>query len=306
MEVKCDFCGKICKKKPSEFRKHEKHYCTWECFVECLNNTPRKPKYIKKIRKIKYCLCCNKLIPEIAHFNNKYCNDECQYKYYFSIQENSDRRKLNSKMRHLRETKDRPINKCRYCQKEISANYLYSKHYCNEGCRYRYRMLKDPEGMRKKNRNWLENNRDKRKKYRKLNCHKEYERRKLRRTNDLNFAIQLRLRRLVFGCFEKYTKTGKVMSSKKYGIDYLAIIEHLKPFPKDISNYHIDHIIPLCSFNFINLDGSTNFEEIQKAFSPMNHQWLTAQENNNKRHFDGSMEIAIQKIRSYHANTNNI
>lgn len=76
-----------------------------------------------------------------------------------------------------------------------------------------------------------------------------------------------------------YTITGKITSSKKYGIDYKAITEHLKPFPKDISKYHIDHIKPLCSFNFVNPDGTTNTEEIKKAFAPENLQWLTKEEN---------------------------
>ena len=62
-------------------------------------------------------------------------------------------------------------------------------------------------------------------------------------------------------------------------MDYRAIIESLKPFPKNLSEYHIDHIRPLCSFNFIKKDGSTNLEEIKKAFAPENHQWLTAEEN---------------------------
>ena len=79
-----------------------------------------------------------------------------------------------------------------------------------------------------------------------------------------------------------YTKNGKVFPSEKYGINFTAIIEHLKPFPKNTSLYHIDHIKPLCSFNFINNDGSTNLIEVQKAFAPENHQWLTIKENLSK------------------------
>ena len=51
-------------------------------------------------------------------------------------------------------------------------------------------------------------------------------------------------------------------------MEYEAIINHLKPIPEDIRKYHIDHIKPLCSFNFINKDGSSNPEEIKKAFAP--------------------------------------
>ena len=54
------------------------------------------------------------------------------------------------------------------------------------------------------------------------------------------------------------------------------IIEHLKPFPKDLSKFHIDHIKPLCSFDL------TDFEQIKMAFTPENHQWLTIKQNLSK------------------------
>ncbi len=91
-----------------------------------------------------------------------------------------------------------------------------------------------------------------------------------------NFNIRMRLGNLLRCALNRYTKTGKYQTSKKYGINYKAIIEQLKPFPEDISLYHVDHIRPLCSFN---LEDS---EEIRKAFAPENHQWLLASENMSK------------------------
>ena len=105
---------------------------------------------------------------------------------------------------------------------------------------------------------------------------------KYRRKNDLNFNLICNLRSALYHTLKIYSKTGKIYSSSKYGIDYKAIIEHLKPFPKDIKNYHVDHIKPLCSFNFVNEDGSTNLEEVKKAWLPSNLQWLTAEENMKK------------------------
>ncbi len=99
---------------------------------------------------------------------------------------------------------------------------------------------------------------------------------KNRRKNDLGYAIGLRLRASLNLALKKYSETGKIMSSKKYGIDYKGIIEHLKPFPKDIENYHIDHIKPLSSFNL------NNSEEVKKAFDKNNLQWLTIEENRKK------------------------
>ncbi len=98
-------------------------------------------------------------------------------------------------------------------------------------------------------------------------------RRNQRKKNDLIYYLICRLRLALYRAFENYSKTGKIKLSCEYGIDYKAIIEHLKPFPKDIKNYHIDHIIPLSLFDF------NNSEHIKKAFAPKNHQWLLAQEN---------------------------
>ena len=105
---------------------------------------------------------------------------------------------------------------------------------------------------------------------------------KVRGKIDKEFLVICRLRGLLYSAFRHYTKTGKMRSASKYGIDYQIIINHLKPFPENISNYDIDHIKPLCSFTFIKEDGSTDLEEIKKAFAPENHQWLTAHENRSK------------------------
>ena len=99
---------------------------------------------------------------------------------------------------------------------------------------------------------------------------------KIRRIQDKNFNIKKRLRNFLRGALQRFTKTGKIMSASKYGVNYKAIIEHLKPFPKDISLFHIDHIKPLRSFDL------TNPEEIKMAFAPKNHQWLLASENLSK------------------------
>ena len=103
-----------------------------------------------------------------------------------------------------------------------------------------------------------------------------------RAKRDFGFRILKRLRANLGNAVNVYTKTSKIYTSKKYGVDYEAIIEHLKPFPEDLSKYHIDHIRPLVSFNFVNEDGSTNIVEVNKAFAPENHQWLLAKDNMTK------------------------
>ena len=100
-----------------------------------------------------------------------------------------------------------------------------------------------------------------------------------RRKVDKNFLIKCKLRTAVRRAFRKFIKKKKICSSKKYGINYKAIIEHLKPFPKDLGNYEIHHIKPLFTFNFINKDGSINLKEISNAFSPENHRLLLTEEH---------------------------
>jgi hypothetical protein len=146
-----------------------------------------------------------------------------------------------------------------------------------------------------KSRKYASNNFDKvssnKKRYRKENQHKIKSKFYERLSTDSSFRIQFLLRNRLRNALKKYTKTGKVMPSKKYGVDYQAIIENLKPFPEDLSKYHIDHIKPLCSFRFVNEDGSTNLEEIKKAFAPENHQWLTIEENLKKISFDRKLSV---------------
>jgi hypothetical protein len=118
------------------------------------------------------------------------------------------------------------------------------------------------------NKKWISNNRKRWLNYQKwYNIH--------RREKDPNFNMRHRLRSRLNVVFKKYGN-GKIFPSNKYGIDYFKIIEHLKPFPKDISKYHIDHIIPLVSFDL------TDPEQIKIAFAPENHQWLLAEENRKK------------------------
>ncbi len=104
--------------------------------------------------------------------------------------------------------------------------------------------------------------------------------RKERRKIDKPFAIQILLRVRVIYAFKKYSKTGKIFSSKEYGIDYQAIIEHLKPLPENLYDYHIHHIKPLCTFDF------NDPEEIKKAFTPENHKLVLIEEHRKINHRD--------------------
>lgn len=188
--------------------------------------------------------------------------------------------------------------KCEFCGKEIKTK-MRVKRFCNVFCqrkhynrrpeireKYRIRIRE----YRKAHPEWKEKHRIMAvTKYRKRRAEyqKKYGKRpeirarirkkeKLRRLNDPLFAIADRLRRSLHHALTKYSKLGKVMSSKKYGIDWRKVIENLEPFPKNLKDYEIDHVIPLHTFDL------TDPEQVKVAFSPSNLQWLTIEENRKK------------------------
>ncbi len=70
---------------------------------------------------------------------------------------------------------------------------------------------------------------------------------------------------LKFNTYDKY--------SIIYGIDLNKIIKKLQPFPKDMENYELDHIIPITKFDL------TKKNQIKKAYDPNNLQLLTSHKN---------------------------
>ncbi|KKN67364.1 hypothetical protein LCGC14_0462280 [marine sediment metagenome] len=147
-----------------------------------------------------------------------------------------------------------------YNSKYFIKYYPIKKEEIKENVR-QYR-IKNPKKIKMMQKNWVKKNR-------------EYVTKKMkeRRENDVEFDTICKLRISLYNAIKNYSETKKIMSSRKYGINYKAIIENLKPFPKDMSKYHIDHIIPLSWFDF------NNSKEIKWAFAPENHQWMLARDN---------------------------
>ncbi|MBS3153127.1 hypothetical protein J4426_00985 [Candidatus Woesearchaeota archaeon] len=190
------------------------------------------------------------------------------------------------------------VKKCEFCNKYIKTK-IERKRFCNNICQRKHYNSK-PE-IKKINRirtreyrrnhpEWRERHRilaitkhrKKRAEYWKDYAKRPEVKKRIRgkemwrRRTDLEFAVRDRLRRSLHHALTKYTKTGKIMSSRKYGIDWKEVIKSLNPFPKNISDYEIDHIIPLRTFKL------TNPNEVKKAFNPSNLQWLTIEENRKK------------------------
>ncbi len=192
--------------------------------------------------------------------------------------------------------------RCEWCGKEFEPNkYRPKQKFCCEKCqmkKWREEHLEYDKKYRKEhpkkvkviNKKYYEKNKDNpefkekrkviNKKYRKehkeeIKANYKQWQKKILKENP-TFKLERNLRCRIKKALRLYTQTGKIMSSRKYGINYKKIIEHLKPFPKDIENYEVDHIIPLSWFDF------NNPKEIKWAFAPENHQWLLKEENMSK------------------------
>jgi len=208
----------------------------------------------------KYCNACAKLRRKEAKNRYRLKNKSKLYKKC------KDWEKSNPEK--VKSTRDKSYKKNIERRREDARNY----YQVNQEARRKYRteyVLKNYEAVKKFKAEYSKNNRAK------INdWQKKYN--KLRLKTDPNYRICCYLRSRLNTVMRLYTSIGKIHSSRKYGIDYKKIIEHLKPFPEDMSKYHIDHIRPLVSFDL------TDQEQVKQAFSPGNHQWLLAKENLSK------------------------
>lgn len=85
-------------------------------------------------------------------------------------------------------------------------------------------------------------------------------------------SLRIRVRNRISKALRQQ-KVDKVLTIDGYGISVAKILVALGPCPGDPSEWHIDHIKPLCLFDL------SDREQLLLAFSPENHQWLPAREN---------------------------
>lgn len=138
--------------------------------------------------------------------------------------------------------------------------------------RNKQRRIDNKEKIAKSNKNWRENNKE----YIRHSHRQYYHKTKTDQRKLVRSRLGSRLRQ----AFLYYSKNGKVMSSKKYGIDFDAIFKNIGDCPGDTKLYSLDHIIPMAKFD---LD---NQEHVKLSHVPENIQWMLMSENLDKRdHF---------------------
>lgn len=206
---------------------------------------------------LKRCEFCGKEINAKIQ-SRRFCDDFCQRKHYYRRPEIN--KKINAYTKAYQQTpKFKAKNKIRLrIYRQIPEVKARNKLLAVTKYREKRRQFWKEYGRRPEVRARINANR------------------RLRFRTNKEFAIADRVRRSLNHALVKYSYSGKIMSSSKYGLDLKAIIEHLKPFPDNLDDFEIDHILPLHIFDL------ENPEEVKKAFAPSNLRWLTKEENRRK------------------------
>ena len=177
-----------------------------------------------------------------------------------------DKQKESDRIRQMRYREKNKNNPKYKARRKIEQRKNWEKYKEKYKEKHRVWHMKNKEKQNKVNREYYHKNKE-------VFNEKRKAQNKIRRKTDDNFLITSRLRCLLYNSLKLYAD-GKRFSSSKYGIDFNKICKKLGPCPsKKRSDYHIDHILPVSSFNL------RDPNEVKKAFAPKNLQWLPAKEN---------------------------
>ncbi|HUS49173.1 MAG TPA: HNH endonuclease signature motif containing protein [Candidatus Paceibacterota bacterium] len=162
-------------------------------------------------------------------------------------------------------------NYCVVCKKEIKrvTKKVNSKRFCSVKCARVVYYIK----YIKNNPIQVQRKKDRLKLYQKTEKSRDYYRKRMRRLRkeDEQYQIHFRIYNQFRKAYKKYNE-GKLISPKGL-IDFKLILKSLGDCPGKRTDWHIDHIRPISSFDL------TKEEEILKAWNPENLRWLPAKEN---------------------------
>jgi len=224
-----------------------------------------KREYQKKWREnnkeekqeiIKICKCCKKEF--IAKRKNKiFCSGKCKSKEY----RENNREEANEYAKEYRENNREKANE--YAKEWRENNREEANEYARE-----YRE-KNKEEISIKHKEWRENNKEE------IN-----KRQNNRKKSDINYKLACNLRSRLRSAIKNNYKSGSAVRDLGCSIPRLRIYLESK-FQSGMTwdnwgLWHIDHIIPLSSFNL------ENREELLKAVNYINLQPLWAKDNFSK------------------------
>lgn len=224
-------------------KNNSQKYCSDICSKENQKFLHKKYREENKI-KYKKCISCGALF-RIKSINQKYCTSTCRINTY------------------------KKKSKIYYSKPSVRKRRLeYAKEYGKEW------YIKNKESKNLKNKEWYVNNRDKVNKYRRD-----------RTKSSPDITLKNNIRGQVGKAIKN--KNFKTFELLNYTSEDLKLHLELK-FKEGMTwdNYgklwHIDHIKPVASFNFIKKDGTHNIPQIKKCWALKNLQPLWVSENCSK------------------------
>lgn len=239
--------------------------------------------------KVKECEVCGKaFIPTGS--NQKTCSNECKkIKNKEYLKEYYEQWRKQNEDYHKQWYKQNKEYKKDYDKQWRKRNEEYSKQWYKQNKEHRKEYSKqwreqNKEHKKEYNKQWYKKNKEHCKEY-----NREYHRTKY--NTDLQYKLTDWSRRQIGRCL-KYISTDKTKTEHTFDIlGYTT--EQLKQrlemnFKQDMTwenhgtLWHIDHIKPLCKFNFTLSDGTPNYEQIRLANSLANLQPLYVTENLSK------------------------
>ena len=240
-------------------------------------------KYVPTSNRQKYCVECRKLVyltqarahdkerrtnPKRKEYQKEWRKQNKEYRKEYHKQyykQNKERYKENNKQ-WREQNKD-------YHKQWREQNEEYYKEYKKEYYK------KNKERYKENNKQWREQNKEHRREYKKNWSKAKY-------NTDLQHKLTKWSREQVRRCLNS-NKTEHTFDILGYTPEQLKqrLEMNFKPdmtWDNHGTLWHIDHIKPLCKFNFVLPDGTPNYEQIRLANSLTNLQPLYAKENLSK------------------------
>ena len=208
-------------------------------------------------------------------------------KYY-----KKNKEELNAKSReYYRKNREKFLLNCK-------KKYEKDKEEIKAWQKNNYQKNKEKILIQKKE--YSDKTKDKRAEYYRKNKEKKLAYNKQYVNNKYKFNDEFKITTIIRNSFRHYiklySKSGKIKSVFKYGIDIKAIVEKLGTPPNDGKVYHIDHIFPVSAFDL------NNPEHIKLCWAPENLRWLEANENlskSNKYDLNEFQEYVNQSYLTY-------
>ena len=215
---------------------------------------------------IKVCECCG--VEFVAKRKDaRFCSRKCKDKQW----------SLDNKEHRKQYYKQWRLDNKEYYKQYFKQYNLDNKEYYKQYSKQYY--LDNKEHRKQYHKQWYLDNKERRKEY-------NLKYRKQRKKKDPNFKMSLQCRQFIHRCL-KSTKTKHTFDILGYTPEMLK--QRLEMNFKSDMNWdnhgtlwHIDHVKPLCKFNFVLPDGTPDYEQIRLANSLANLKPLYIQENLSK------------------------